>query len=125
MDIDAGEALVRAIAPLARSTARPGASAELGGFGGLFDLSRPAFATRSWSPRPTASAPSCSFWRRAAGIASPASTWSPCASTISLVQGAEPLFFLDYYATAKLDPEQAARGDRGHRRGLPRGAAAR
>ncbi|HUD52726.1 MAG TPA: phosphoribosylformylglycinamidine cyclo-ligase, partial [Parvibaculum sp.] len=38
VDIDAGNALVRAIAPLAKSTRRPGADAELGGFGGLFDL---------------------------------------------------------------------------------------
>src|SRR5947209_18648561 len=38
VSIDAGNALVRAIGPLARSTARPGAEAELGGFGGLFDL---------------------------------------------------------------------------------------
>ncbi len=38
VSIDAGNALVRAIGPLARSTARPGAGAELGGFGGLFDL---------------------------------------------------------------------------------------
>jgi phosphoribosylaminoimidazole (AIR) synthetase len=38
VDIDAGEALVEAIKPLAKSTARPGAAAGLGGFGALFDL---------------------------------------------------------------------------------------
>ena len=38
VSIDAGNALVKAIGPLARSTARPGANSELGGFGGLFDL---------------------------------------------------------------------------------------
>ena len=122
VDIDAGEALVRAIAPLARSTARPGASAEIGGFGGLFDLRRPAFATRSWSPRPTASAPSCSFWRRAAGIASPASTWSRCASTTSSSRAPSRCSSSTTSPPASSMPEQAARGDRGDRRGLPRGA---
>ena len=43
VSIDAGNALVRAIAPLARSTRRPGADADLGGFGGLFDLKAAGF----------------------------------------------------------------------------------
>src|SRR5262249_41938574 len=43
VDIDAGNALVEAIKPLARATARPGAGAELGGFGGLFDLKAAGF----------------------------------------------------------------------------------
>ena len=43
VDIDAGNALVEAIKPLARTTARPGADSELGGFGGLFDLKAAGF----------------------------------------------------------------------------------
>ena len=43
VDIDAGEDLVRAIGPMARATARPGANAALGGFGGLFDLKAAGF----------------------------------------------------------------------------------
>ena len=122
VDIDAGEALVRAIAPLARSTARPGASAEIGGFGGLFDLKQAGFrdpilvaATDGVGTKLQLLAQSGRH--RVAGI----DLVAMCVNDL-VVQGAEPLFFLDYYATAKLVPEQAARGDRGDRRGLPRGA---
>jgi phosphoribosylformylglycinamidine cyclo-ligase len=59
VDIDAGNTLVEKIKPLVRSTSRPGADGEIGGFGGLFDLQgRRAFPIRSWSPPMTASAPS-------------------------------------------------------------------
>ena len=52
VDIDAGDALVEAIKPLARSTARPGADASLGGFGGLFDLKAAGFSAYVLSPAP-------------------------------------------------------------------------
>ena len=101
-----------AIKPLAAATRRPGADADLGGFGALFDLkARGLQATRSWSPPPTASAPSSRSPSRPAGTTPSASTSSPCASTTSLAQGAEPLFFLDYFAM-----RQARRRGRAHGR---------
>jgi len=108
VDIDAGEALVRAIAPLARSTARPGASGEIGGFGGLFDLKQTGFrdpilvaATDGVGTKLQLLAQSGRH--RVAGI----DLVAMCVNDL-VVQGAEPLFFLDYYATARLAPEQAA-----------------
>ena len=58
VDIDAGEMLVEAIKPLAKSTRRPGADASLGGFGALFDLKAAGFRDPLIAPPPTASAPS-------------------------------------------------------------------
>ncbi len=108
VDIDAGEALVRAIAPLARSTARPGASAEIGGFGGLFDLKQTGFrdpilvaATDGVGTKLQLLAQSGRH--RVAGL----DLVAMCVNDL-VVQGAEPLFFLDYYASAKLLPDQAS-----------------
>jgi phosphoribosylformylglycinamidine cyclo-ligase len=108
VDIDAGEALVRAIAPLARSTARPGASGEIGGFGGLFDLAQTGYrdpilvaATDGVGTKLQLLAQSGRH--RIAGI----DLVAMCVNDL-VVQGAEPLFFLDYYATARLATEQAA-----------------
>ena len=109
VSIAAGNALVKAIGPLARATARPGADAELGGFGGFFDL-------------------------RAAGYKDPLlvagndgvgtkvklaidhdrhdrigeDLVAMCVNDL-IVQGAEPLFFLDYFATGKLENGVAER----------------
>ena len=109
VSIAAGNALVKAIGPLARATARPGADAELGGFGGFFDL-------------------------RAAGYKDPLlvagndgvgtkvklaidhdrhdrigeDLVAMCVNDL-IVQGAEPLFFLDYFATGKLENGVATR----------------
>ena len=57
VDIDVGNRIVDRIRPFARATRRSGAGAELGGFGGLFDLRPRGLSTRSWSPPTTASAP--------------------------------------------------------------------
>jgi len=109
VDIDAGEALVDAIKPLAASTKRAGADGALGGFGGLFDLKAAgfkdpilvsgtdgvgtklmlAFATRR---------------HETIGI----DLVAMCANDV-LAQGAEPLFFLDYFATGKLETGTAAK----------------
>ncbi|MCR5872345.1 MULTISPECIES: phosphoribosylformylglycinamidine cyclo-ligase [unclassified Sphingomonas] len=102
VSIDAGNALVRAIAPLARSTRRPGADADLGGFGGLFDLKAAGFT----DPLLVAANDGVGTKLKLAidhdshdgvGI----DLVAMCANDL-VVQGAEPLFFLDYFATGKL-----------------------
>jgi phosphoribosylformylglycinamidine cyclo-ligase len=108
VSIAAGNALVKAIAPLARSTARPGANAELGGFGGFFDLKAAGYE----DPLLVAANDGVGTKLKLAieagkhdgvGI----DLVAMCANDL-VVQGAEPLFFLDYYATGKLDNEVAA-----------------
>jgi phosphoribosylformylglycinamidine cyclo-ligase len=108
VSIDAGNALVRAIGPLARSTARPGANAELGGFGGFFDLKAAGYS----DPLLVAANDGVGTKLKLAieagrhdgvGI----DLVAMCANDL-IVQGAEPLFFLDYYATGKLDNDVAA-----------------
>jgi phosphoribosylformylglycinamidine cyclo-ligase len=108
VDIDAGEALVERIAPLARLTRRAGADAELGGFGGLFDLKAAGFS----DPVLVASTDGVGTKLKIAietgnfsGIGQ--DLVAMCVNDI-VVQGAEPLFFLDYYATGKLEVEAAA-----------------
>jgi phosphoribosylformylglycinamidine cyclo-ligase len=107
VDVDAGEAFVKSIAPLARSTARPGAAAELGGFGGLFDLREAGFeqpllvaATDGVGTKLQLLAQSGRH-----GIAG-FDLVAMCVNDL-LAQGAQPLFFLDYFATGKLDPAAA------------------
>jgi phosphoribosylformylglycinamidine cyclo-ligase len=108
VSIDAGNALVKAIGPLARSTARPGADAELGGFGGFFDLKAAGYS----DPLLVAANDGVGTKLKLAietgrhegvGI----DLVAMCANDL-IVQGAEPLFFLDYYASGKLDGEVAA-----------------
>src|SRR4051794_32705464 len=103
VSIDAGNALVKAIGPLARSTARPGADAELGGFGGVFDLKAAGYRD---PPLVAANDGGGTKLKLAlelgrhegAGI----DLVAMCANDL-IVQGAEPLFFLGYYASGKLD----------------------
>ena len=108
VSIDAGNALVKAIGPLARSTARPGAQAELGGFGGFFDLRAAGYR----DPLLVAANDGVGTKLKLAietgchggvGI----DLVAMCANDL-IVQGAEPLFFLDYYATGKLENPVAA-----------------
>ena len=108
VSIDAGNALVKTIGPLARSTARPGADAELGGFGGFFDLRAAGYS----DPLLVAANDGVGTKLKLAieagkhdgvGI----DLVAMCANDL-IVQGAEPLFFLDYYATGKLDGDVAA-----------------
>jgi phosphoribosylformylglycinamidine cyclo-ligase len=109
VNIDAGNALVEAIKPLARATARAGAGADLGGFGGLFDLKAAGFAD------PVLVATNDGVGTKvkiaietgrhdAIGI----DLVAMCVNDL-VVQAAEPLFFLDYFACGSLNPAVAER----------------
>jgi phosphoribosylformylglycinamidine cyclo-ligase len=108
VDIDAGNLMVEKIKPAVRSTRRPGADGEIGGFGGLFDLKAAGFKD-----------PVLVAANDGVGTKVKIAIESAHHSTIGIdlvamcvndlvVQGAEPLFFLDYFATGKLDPVQGA-----------------
>jgi phosphoribosylformylglycinamidine cyclo-ligase len=105
VDIDAGNAMVEAIKPLVRSTRRVGADAEIGGFGGLFDLKACGYRD-----------PVLVAANDGVGTKLKIAIETEIHDTIGIdlvamsvndlvVQGAEPLFFLDYFATGKLSPE--------------------
>jgi phosphoribosylformylglycinamidine cyclo-ligase len=104
VDIDAGNLMVERIKPLVRATRRPGADAEIGGFGGLFDLKAAGYVD-----------PILVAANDGVGTKVKIAIESGVHDTIGVdlvamcvndlvVQGAEPLFFLDYFATGKLDP---------------------
>ncbi len=108
VDIDAGNRLVDLIKPMVRATARAGADAEIGGFGGLFDLKAAGFTD-----------PILVAANDGVGTKVKLAIETGMHDTIGIdlvamsvndlvVQGAEPLFFLDYFACGKLDPETAA-----------------
>jgi phosphoribosylformylglycinamidine cyclo-ligase len=107
VDIDAGNALVKAIAPLARTTARPGASAELGGFGGLFDLREAGFDQPLLVASTDGVGTKLQLLAQSGrhGVAG-FDVVAMCVNDL-LAQGAQPLFMLDYFATSKLDPVAA------------------
>ena len=109
VDIDAGAALVEAIKPLAAATRRPGAEPSLGGFGALFDLKAAGYA----DPLIVSTTDGVGTKLKIAietgrhdhiGI----DLVAMCVNDL-LAQGAEPLLFLDYFATGKLDVAVATR----------------
>jgi phosphoribosylformylglycinamidine cyclo-ligase len=108
VDIDAGNRLIDMIKPLVRATARPGADAEIGGFGGLFDLRAAGFT----DPVLVAATDGVGTKLKIAvetGLHDGIGIDLVAMSVNDLVvQGAEPLFFLAYFACGKLDPEAAA-----------------
>jgi len=108
VDIDAGNRMVQLIKPLVRSTARAGADGEIGGFGGLFDLKQAGFT----DPVLVAATDGVGTKVKIAVEASQHETIGIDLVAMSVndlvVQGAEPLFFLDYFACSKLDPEVGA-----------------
>lgn len=108
VDIDAGNRLVELIKPVVRRTARPGADAEIGGFGGLFDLKAAGYVD-----------PILVAANDGVGTKVKIAVETNRHDTIGIdlvamvvndlvVQGAEPLFFLDYFACGKLDPAVGA-----------------
>jgi phosphoribosylformylglycinamidine cyclo-ligase len=108
VDIDAGNALVERIKPLAKSTRRAGAEASLGGFGALFDLKAagyddPLLVTTTDGVGTKLKVAIETGIHDTVGI----DLVGMCVNDL-LAQGAEPLMFLDYYATGKLDVEAAA-----------------
>jgi phosphoribosylformylglycinamidine cyclo-ligase len=109
VDIDAGNRLVAAIRPLAKSTRRPGADADLGGFGALFDLKSAGFR----DPVLVSATDGVGTKLKIAIDTGRHSTIgidlvAMCVNDL-VVQGAEPLFFLDYFACGKLDVATAER----------------
>ena len=113
VDVDAGNAMVERIKPLVRATRRPGADAEIGGFGGLFDLKAAGFvdpvlvaANDGVGTKVKIAVESGIFATIGIDLV------AMCVNDI-VVQGAEPLFFLDYFAVGKLDPAIGAEIVRG------------
>lgn len=124
VDIDAGNAMVDDIKPLVRATRRPGADAEIGGFGGLFDLKAAGFKD-----------PILVAANDGVGTKVKIAIESGRHDTIGIdlvamcvndlvVQGAEPLFFLDYFATGKLTPALGVAIVRGIAEGCKQAGAA-
>ncbi len=124
VDIDRGNAMVEKIRPLVRATRRPGAEAEIGGFGGIFDLKAAGFTD-----------PILVAANDGVGTKVKIAIESGIRGTIGIdlvamcvndlvVQGAEPLFFLDYYAAGKLDPVAGAEVVKGIAQGCIEAGAA-
>lgn len=108
VDIDAGEALVARIKPFAKATRRKGSMDDLGGFGALFDLKKAGYK----DPLLVSSTDGVGTKLKVAQAAGKHGTIgidlvAMCVNDL-VVQGAEPLFFLDYFATGKLSVDEAS-----------------
>ncbi len=124
VDIDAGNALVEAIKPAVKSTARAGSNPDIGGFGGLFDMKAAGFR----DPVLVAANDGLGTKLKIAIEAGIHDTVgidlvAMCVNDL-IVQGAEPLFFLDYLATGKLDVEEATKVVEGIAEGCRQSGAA-
>jgi phosphoribosylformylglycinamidine cyclo-ligase len=107
VDIDAGNQLVNLIKPMAKATQRPGSFCDLGGFGALFDLKKCGFS----DPILVSSTDGVGTKLKIAIETNQHQTIGIDLVAMSvndlIVQGAQPLFFLDYFACSKLDVEIA------------------
>jgi len=117
VDIDAGNALVERIKPAAKATGRPGTMGGLGGFGALFDLKAAGYS----DPVLVAATDGVGTKLKIAIDTGNVDTIgidlvAMCVNDL-VCQGAEPLFFLDYFATGKLEVDRAARIVEGIARG--------
>ena len=124
VDIDAGNALVEAIKPAVKSTARAGSNPDIGGFGGLFDMKAAGFR----DPVLVAANDGVGTKLKIAIEAGIHDTVgidlvAMCVNDL-IVQGAEPLFFLDYLATGKLDVAEATKVVEGIAEGCRQAGAA-
>jgi phosphoribosylformylglycinamidine cyclo-ligase len=124
VDIDAGDRLVKAIGPLAAATRRPGTEASLGGFGGLFDLKAagfndPVLVSGTDGVGTKLMLAFATGRHDTIGI----DLVAMCVNDV-LAQGAEPLFFLDYFATGRLDEGVAEDVVRGIAEGCRQAGAA-
>ncbi len=124
VDIDAGNALIDRIKPAAKRTNRSGVMAGLGGFGGLFDLKAAGYD----DPVLVAATDGVGTKLRIAIDTGNVDTIgidlvAMCVNDL-VCQGAEPLFFLDYFATGKLELDQAARIIEGIAEGCARSGCA-
>ncbi|MGG6428758.1 phosphoribosylformylglycinamidine cyclo-ligase [Acetobacter ghanensis] len=124
VDIEAGEALVDAIRPAAKATDRPGTMGGLGGFGALFDLKAAGFTdpvlvscTDGVGTKLTVAIDN--DLHETVGI----DLVAMCVNDL-IVQGAEPLFFLDYFATGRLSVASAAKVVRGIAQGCEQSGCA-
>src|SRR4030088_1543068 len=108
VDIDAGNRLVDLIKPMVRATARTGADAEIGGFGGLFDLKAAGFQALVLVAATDGVGTKVKIAIETGLHAGIGIDLVAMSVNDLVVQGAEPLFFLDYFACGKLDPEATA-----------------
>ena len=108
VDIDAGNRMVELIKPLLRRTARPGADAEIGGFGGLFDLKAAGFSDAILVAATDGVGTKVKIAVETGRHDTIGIDLVAMSVNDLVVQGAEPLFFLDYFACSKLAPEVGA-----------------
>lgn len=106
VDIDAGNELVGRIKPIAKSTARSGAGSDLGGFGGLFDLKAAGFNDPVLVAANDGTGTKLKIAIETGDVSGIGIDLVAMCVNDLIVQGAEPLFFLDYFSTGHLDVDQ-------------------